>query len=412
MRYPTTLGEIVENGLCIGCGLCQSIAGPNRVQMTMVDPPGRLRPKILKSLDAQTNAAIIGACPGVTINQPLDPVKHADAHVDTIFGPWRHVWRGHAVDEHIRHLGSSGGALTALAIHLLETGKVEFVLHVAASKEQPMRSARHLSFDRTQVMQAAGSRYGPAAPLIDFMELLDKGQRLAIIGKPCDISAVHNLRRHDTRIDQLVAYALAFSCGTFGDLRCSRDMLTRHGIGSEDELTLFRYRGYGCPGATHAETKDGRSVDESYLEFWYGPWGWTHQFRCKICPDPTGEMTDISVADAWPGGRPVTDEWGGWSLFVSRTPRGDALMREAYEAGVVHLEPSEIEAMHECQPHQVVKKQGMVARLAAIDHEHQVGPRFRNVRLIQAARQRDFKFHMRNFAGTRVRIHRGVNRER
>lgn len=113
---------------------------------------------------------------------------------------------------------------------------------------------------------------------------------------------------------------------------------------------MFRYRGYGCPGTTHAETKDGRVADEPYVDFWYGPWGWTHQFRCKICPDPTGEMTDIAVADAWPGGAPTEDEHGGWSLFVSRTPNGDALMREAQAAGVVYLEPSGIEAMHECQP--------------------------------------------------------------
>ena len=41
---PRCLSEIVENGMCIGCGLCQSIAGSERVEMMMVDPPGRLRP--------------------------------------------------------------------------------------------------------------------------------------------------------------------------------------------------------------------------------------------------------------------------------------------------------------------------------------------------------------------------------
>ena len=119
----------------------------------------------------------------------------------------------------------------------------------------------------------------------------------------------------------------------------------------------------------------------------------------------------MSVADAWPGGAPSEEEWGGWSLLVSRTPRGDALIREAHGAGVLNLEPSGIEAMHECQPHQVTKKQGMAARLAAIEIEDQLGPRFRNVRLIQSARQRDFDFHLRNLSGTRVRIRRGVNQE-
>lgn len=411
MRHPKTLKEIVEHGLCIGCGLCQSIAGADRVQMSMVEPPGRLRPRILEPLDAETDARILAACPGVTIDEPLQSSRHAGTKLDVVFGPWINVWRGHAADEHVHHVAASGGALSALAIHLLETHKVAFILHLKASSEQAMRSVQQLSFDRTQAMEAAGSRYGPAAPLIDFNSALDREEPFAVIGKPCDISAVHNMRRLDPRVDRLVAYTLAFSCGTFGDLDCSRAMLTRHGIESEHEVTLFRYRGHGCPGTTHAETRDGRVVDEPYLDFWYGPWGWTHQFRCKICPDPTGEMTDISVADAWPGGKPTEDERGGWSLFVSRTAKGDALMREAHIAGAVHLEPSDIAAMHDCQPHQVVKKQGINARLQAIEEEDQLGPMFSNLRLDEAAQQRDAEFHQSNLEGTRERIRRGVNRE-
>lgn len=411
MRHPQSLADIVTNGLCIGCGLCESIAGSDRVSMVMVDPPGRLRPKIHQPLDAESEQEILRACPGVTIDQPVDVRKHRRARIDTVFGPWINVWRGHASDPQIHHVASSGGALTALGIYLLESDKVDFILHIAASTEQPMRSVRHLSFDRSQVIDATGSRYGPAAPLVDFKQLLNRGQRFAVIGKPCDISAVHNMRKLDPRVDNLVAYTLAFSCGTFADLDCSRAMLKRNGIQSEDDLSLFRYRGYGCPGPTHAETKDGRAVDEAYLDFWYGPWGWTHQFRCKICPDPTGEMTDISVADAWPGGGPTEEEWGGWNLFISRTDKGDELMREAHYNGALHLDPSDIGAMYECQPHQAVKIQGMEARLSAIEQEGQVGPRFVHLRLSDAAAGTDAEFQNRNREGTRERIKNGVNRE-
>ena len=309
-------------------------------------------------------------------------------------------------------MASSGGALTALGIHLLETNKVEYILHVAASKEKPMRTQRHLSFDRAQVIEGSGSRYGPSSPLIDFTDQLDKGKPFAVIGKPCDISGVHKMRKVDPRVDELLKYTLAFSCGTFADLQCSRWMLERHGVpGGEDNLALFRYRGYGCPGPTRAVTKDGRVFDEPYLDFWYGPHGWTHQFRCKICPDPTGEMTDVSIADAWPGGGPTEEEWGGSSLFISRTQRGDALMQEAIDMGAVKVEESAIQALYDCQPHQAVKKGGMNARLKAIEDEGQLGPIFHNVRLDEAAAQHDVDFHDQNHAGTRERIQKGVGRE-
>ena len=46
MNHPTSLQEIVENGLCLGCGLCQSVAGPDN---TTVDVPIKVRctPEVL-----------------------------------------------------------------------------------------------------------------------------------------------------------------------------------------------------------------------------------------------------------------------------------------------------------------------------------------------------------------------------
>ena len=50
-----------------------------------------------------------------------------------------------------------------------------------------MRTDRRLSFDAASVLEGAGSRYGPVAPLADFRELLDRGEPFALIAKPCDI---------------------------------------------------------------------------------------------------------------------------------------------------------------------------------------------------------------------------------
>jgi coenzyme F420 hydrogenase subunit beta len=213
-------------------------------------------------------------------------------------------------------------------------------------------------------------------------------------------------------VNALVRYTLSFSCGTFGDLQCSRWMLERQGVpGGEENLALFRYRGHGCPGPTRAVTKDGTVYDESYLDFWYGPHGWTHQFRCKICADPTGEMADITVADAWPNGKATEEEWGGYCLLVSRTATGDALMQRAIDARVLTVEPSSIQTFHACQPHQVVKKQGLKARLRALEDSGALGPVFENLRLDEAAAQQTEDFHARNYEGALTRIERRVNRE-
>ena len=38
------LSDIVDNGLCIGCGLCQIIAGIDKIEVSMTSK-GRLEPK-------------------------------------------------------------------------------------------------------------------------------------------------------------------------------------------------------------------------------------------------------------------------------------------------------------------------------------------------------------------------------
>jgi coenzyme F420 hydrogenase subunit beta len=61
-----SLESIVEGGLCMGCGLCQSLAGTDRVRLQMKGEHGE-RPVLRGKLDAVTLAAIDQACPGVAL---------------------------------------------------------------------------------------------------------------------------------------------------------------------------------------------------------------------------------------------------------------------------------------------------------------------------------------------------------
>ena len=64
MSEVNSLNDIVENGLCIGCGLCKSIAGEDNLKMEMSDK-GRLEPKEIKTLNKETLDQIKLVCPGL-----------------------------------------------------------------------------------------------------------------------------------------------------------------------------------------------------------------------------------------------------------------------------------------------------------------------------------------------------------
>lgn len=356
--HPNSVREVVENGLCIGCGLCEALA-PGRWKMAMTDA-GRLRPVPIGPDEPPGDDAILAACPGAVTEAAPQGERH-----DPIWGSYTHMGEAWAGDTDIRFRAATGGVLTALGVHLLRSGKAAFILHCAADPDRPMRTRWVISETPQEVSARAGSRYGPSDTLAGLEAALDRGEPFAIIAKPCDAGAVRARARFDPRIDRLVVAVLVMVCGGASDLGKSEAVLDEYGL-SEDDLALFRYRGYGNPGPTRVETRDGRSFEKTYLEMWEDEAGWRIQSRCKICPDAIGEAADVAAADIWPGGAPSGDD-AGFNGIITRTPVGQALMHGAVSAGDLVLGrdhgPRDYD---DFQPHQVRKKRNIAARLRGL----------------------------------------------
>jgi len=402
---PLTLAEIVENGLCIGCGLCRSIAGPGRVDLVMTSE-GRERPIARRPLDRTTLERINAVCPGTRLGGRNPASTDNPAMRDTVWGSAGKLTIGYARDPLVRHRGSSGGVLTALGQFLLASGRVKFILHAGASKSAPMRTERRLSFDAASVLDGAGSRYGPAALLVDFSEILERAEPFALIAKPCDVNAVRSLARVDPRVDRHMRYALTLVCGGASDLRKSEEVLERFQV-REEELALFRYRGYGNPGPTRLETRDGRAFELTYQQLWEDESKWMIQPRCRICPDAIGLEADIAASDVWPGGSPVAEDEGFNGLIV-RTPRGLELYEAAVAAGALTIEREATFAdFDRFQPHQVRKRRAVWARLKGRQLAGQPVPLVTGLDLEDCARQNTLRENIAECRGARDRARGG-----
>jgi coenzyme F420 hydrogenase subunit beta len=403
-----SLESIVEQGLCMGCGLCQSIAGSDRVLLEMKGEVGE-RPRILKPLDTPSLADINHACPGIHCTGVRVTSDRPEVTMDPLWGPWVWMATGHATDERVRFHASSGGALSALGRFLLESGEVEFLLHVAASHDAPLRSAAHLSFTTTEVMEASGSRYGPAAPLVDLKSVLDRGRPFAFIGKPCDISALANYATLDPRVDDLLRYTLNFFCGGVSEFGKTLDYVRKVGL-SEAQVTHLRYRGDGCPGPMVMKSRDGQVFKFDYNEMWEDENRWQLQFRCKICPDSIGECADVTVADVWPGGKPDT-EGLGFNGFIARTPRGARLLEAAVrERAITLTEELDVTGLELAQGSHSRRKMGLKSRLRAMHDAGMIVPHFERLRLDAADALLDDAERRSNYDGMRARLERGDHR--
>jgi len=412
-RFPD-LNLVVAHGLCAGCGLCESLAGRERVEM-FITGGGQIRPRSKAPLDPEILDTILTVCPGVSVTGP-DPDQAGPAgRLHPLWGPIASLHRGWARDPDVRLHASAGGALTALGCFLLDSGKVDAVLHVRASATEPMLTEAHVSACATDVISGAQSRYGPTSPLRHVHRLLDEGKTFAVIGKPCDVAAIRNLARIDPRAAAQIRYCLSFFCGGVPSLGTARRIAAYHGVAPE-EVEVFRWRGEGWPGSTHVETTDGRTFDLTYDQVWYDarvPWAYDIQFRCKICPDAIGELADVACPDGWAmvDGRPIHEEAPGVNVVIARTPKGAKLVREAAATGALELAPFqewELDAMH--RDH-VPRKTGWPTRILGLIVTGQPHPRVARYRRGAAFAIGGFRHAWRTFWGTVGRVRRSAHRE-
>jgi len=406
------LETVIKYGLCAGCGLCESLAGRDRIEM-QIAPCGQSRPKIKATLDGETLKRILAVCPGVSVTGPARDRNGSEMNL--VWGPIDSIYRAWSTDLDTRFRAAAGGALTALACFLLRSGKVDAILHVRASATDPMLTDAQVSMTEKEVISGAQSRYGPGAALVGVNELLNKGLRFAVVAKPCDIAAIRNLARIDPRVDRQILYCLSIFCGGIASLQTAQKIAAFHGL-SPKKVAVFRWRGFGWPGPTHVKAIDGRIFEMPYEQTWRDPkMPWTNdvQFRCKVCPDAVGELADVTCPDGWvmEDGKPIYREAPGVNIAIARTTKGRDLLKEANLDGALALssfDRRELDTMHYGQ---LLKKLQTPGRILGLTIMRQPRLRIRGYRALATFWRAGARLSWRAFFGTVIRVARRKNRE-
>ena len=396
-----TVTEIVDSGLCIGCGLCESIS-PDTIR-TNLNENGVERPEEGPETPSHKLALINAVCPGLRVelepgNRPTDPM----------WGPVLRLARGYSTDPAVRFRSAAGGVLSGLGRYVLARGMVERVLHLAPSEASPLYWAAHVSETPEDIMRGAGSRYGPGAPLTPLIQLIEEGRPLAVIAKPCDAAAGRNLIR--VQPTDVVRYIMVMACGGASRMTKTWNLLDAFGINRTD-IASFRHRGYGNPGASTATAKDGRSRSVTYREMWEDEGTWDLQWRCKVCPDGMGEVADIVGLDCWPGGAPTAED-PGYDGIIARTESGAELLANAIDDGVIEIDRDGLqidETLESWQPHQSRRKAAVSSRLRAMRDEGLPTLETQGLRLDVAEERLNDEAKDRERNGARQRIRDGLN---
>jgi coenzyme F420 hydrogenase subunit beta len=360
LRTIKTLKDVVDWGLCTGCGACYSACSHRGVTLVNIEGVG-IRPQF-ESARCGGCAACLAVCPGYQVDAALaiGPRPKSD-EADHEFGGALEIWEGYAADPQIRHKASSGGALSVLALYCLEREQMRFVLHTGSDPDKPWMNRTVQSRTRAELLARAGSRYAPASPCDGLSSIEESDGPCVFIGKPCDTAAVWKMRQVRPALDRNLGLVLTFFCAGTPSSRGTLDLLKSLKI-DPSEIHNLRYRGEGWPGRFKVLFDGGQEESLSYSESW-GSLTRYRPPRCHLCPDGLGRVADISCGDAWDKFEENGD--AGRSLILVRTPRGQQILRRAVAAGYLEVRPAGSSQVLAAQRNLLGRRREIFGRLVA-----------------------------------------------
>ena len=363
--------DVVKDGLCSGCGLCE-VVSRGSYRMQNIEAIGFRPVKIeLSSPDLEVGSF----CPGIFLHRDQAQTSEHSASLWEDWGPVLEVWEGFATDPVIRHRGSSGGAVTALAQFADQALNMQ-VAGTVANRQDPFIN-EVAGADRLAEM--SGSRYAPSSPCV-ALNADDEAEPIAFIGKPCDVGGLHNLNR--LRNAHPDSFSVGIFCAGVPSVAGNRALVQDQGL-DPAQVTELKYRGEGWPGLWRAVTGDGQRREMTYADSWHFLQRF-RQWRCYLCPDHTGEFADIAVGDPWYKTR-VAGE--GKSLIVVRTLKGQGILRRAMAAGYIDAYRLDDAKLPASQPGLLATRSSIIGRLFAMRLFGLTPVRFTDMGLGQAWRR-------------------------
>lgn len=400
-----SITDVVERQLCAGCGACAA-AAPGAIEMVDDLEQGR-RPieHALVQADAGHGRApadlALRVCPGIHLEHDRSTWDAGwQRELADEWGPVLKVWEGHASDEELRFRGSSGGVTSALALHAVSTGAAGGIIHSGPRPGDVLFNDAVRSESREELLERAGSRYSPASPC----EGLRAGEgAVAFVGKPCDVAGARRLADHDALEGTEVSLSIAIFCAGAPSTQATVDYLERSGWDGSQQLAELRYRGHGWPGMFHARSAGGQVVESTYDASW-GEIQAGRPWRCRICPDHSGEFADISVGDPWH--RPPQPGEAGRSLVIARTARGLAAVERAIADGAVELVEVSGDRVPASQEQLRRVRSLVTGRMLAMRLARLPVPQFRGMALRKSWRANPLRERLRTLLGTFIRLGR------
>lgn len=366
--------EVIKPGNCTHCGACVGL-NPDllRFAETARGPLPHLSGDLTPEAD-QALALAWAVCSGRGVPYPDLFASLNYQPQNWLLGSYRQILTGFASETAVRRRGASGGVISRILIHLLESGQVEGAVVLRQGLNHPETATPTIATNREQVLAAAQSVYAVTPVLTVLPEIAAFRGRLAFVGLPEQVAALRMLQVSGHPAAQKVKFVLGPYTGTNMYAGAVRAFLRARGVADQMPIRSLQWRAGEWPGYLQIETADGRVFQAE--KFYYNyliPFYISR--NCQITPDFSNELTDLSVGDAW--SPKLEQARGGHSVILVRSPQAQQVVTEMVQSGELTLEEIPLDQALAMHGHMLdFKKRGTFIRLEAQQRRGQPVPVF------------------------------------
>ena len=339
-RALRALSHIVDGGLCHRCGTCVGICPTGVLAVDGEDYPR------VKNLSACTDCDLcVKVCPGDEFDfLSLYKEFHGkDGDLSDTHGQFIQAAVGYGTDPVIREHSTSGGVVSAILCHMLETRQIDGAVCITSDGDQLWKGKPIVARSREEILAAMKSKYAITPTNSVFSELREMPGKYAVVGLPCQMHGLQKAIRLDARLKERVVLSIGLFCHAAIEHEAFRVIWDSLGEKTKGAKRFVSRIGKH-PGAPHLELADGsmypvyygdrKGYRPSSIEVINVLYRLYTPERCTTCFDGLSEFADISVGDPWlPAPDKSVNWYDGWSFSLLRTERGRAAYQALIDAG-------------------------------------------------------------------------------
>ncbi len=222
-----------------------------------------------------------------------DPEKYMGEHIACRMG--------YSADENIRANAASGGMVTALLCHLLETGQIDgaWVTRSEISGGK-LGYKTFIATTKEQLMESSSSVY-MYMPLMKHVKMLEEfSGKLAVVLVPCQMRAFNAMLKKNPALKEKIVLKLGLYCSGSHDENATLVPLRKKKISLDGAKRLYYRRGH-WRGLSTVQYEDGSEKTLSYPKTIcaYKNAYFFSREACMVCQDHYCNEADISFGDIW-----------------------------------------------------------------------------------------------------------------